>query len=431
MSSFDHEDWQGETIVVGSNTETVGEQIGSGSEGDVYRIEGSPEQVVKIFHPDRRDRKEAKVGAMIGEKPTDRTYKRKGVRSIIWPEAVATETSSRAFLGYQMPYKDLESATPAFEYSVVDLDWENSDIEDRLKTARNLAIMVRNIHRAGHAMGDFNDKNILIDDGYVTLIDCDAFHVSDDDTIYGDSTYHPRYSPPEKRGRSLTAVQEADKFCLGVHIFQFLLEGNHPYQAVGDAAANGDWADKIRGNPFPYEDTESDVRPGNGMQAKYAQLPSEIRGLLEECFATGSKSLSWGRPAPIEWVRTIGELTSSRSDLGFSDSELSVGGNSETATGNSTGEGLTVPAFGEPSGNGDSDGEDTGSDDDLSVPDFGRSTRDAGQARDSDSAEDDVTVPNFGKSSTDHDQSAVEGDTDDLDVPEFGSAGNDRSDTTS
>jgi DNA-binding helix-hairpin-helix protein with protein kinase domain len=431
VSSYDREDWRGETIVVGSDTETVGELVGSGREGDVYRIEGSPEEVVKLFSPDRRAQKEAKVRSMIGEKPTDRTYKRKGVRSIIWPEAVATETSSSAFLGYQMPYKDLESATPAFEYSVVDLSWEASDIEDRFKAARNLAIMVRNIHRAGHAMGDFNDKNILIDDGYVTLIDCDAFHVSDGDTIYGDSTYHPRYSPPQKRGHSLTAVQEADKFCLGVHLFQFLLEGAHPYQAVGDEAANGDWADKIQGNPFPYEDTESDVRPGNGMQDKYDKLPSEMRALFEECFGTGSKSLTWGRPAPIEWIRTIGELTGSRYDLQFSDSELPIGGDSEPGTGNSTGDGLTVPAFGKPSGNGTSGRDESGSDDGLSVPDFGHSTRGTGQARDADSDEDDVTVPDFGKSTTSHDQSAAEGDTADLDVPEFGSADDERSDTTS
>lgn len=430
MSSFDRDDWQGETIEVGSEPETVGELVGSGREGDVYRIEGSPDQVVKLFYPDRRDQKEAKVRAMIGEKPADRTYKRKGVRSIIWPEAVATEPSSRAFLGYRMPYKDLEEATPAFEYSVVDLSWENSSIEDRFKAARNLAIMVRNIHRAGHAMGDFNDKNILIDDGYVTLIDCDAFHVSDGDTIHGDSTYHPRYSPPQKRGHSLTAVQEADKFCLGVHLFQFMLEGNHPYQAVGDEAANGDWADKIQRNPFPYEDTESDVRPGDGMQAKYNQLPSEIRALFEECFGIGSKSLSWGRPAPIEWIRTIGELSGSRYDLSLSDSELPIGGDSETATGNSSSDRLAVPEFGKPSGNSTSGRGEGGSDDGLSVPDFGSPARVTGRTPDASDDGGEVSVPDFGRSSTSHDQSAAGTDTDDPEVPDFGSTDDERSDST-
>jgi DNA-binding helix-hairpin-helix protein with protein kinase domain len=412
--------------VVGSDTVTVGEPVGSGSEGDVYRLDGEPEQVVKIFHADRRGQKAPKIRAMLGEKPADRTYQRKGVRSIIWPAAVATEPSSGSFLGYQMPYKDLDAATPAFEYSVVDLSWENSDVEQRFKAARNLAIMVRNVHRAGHAMGDFNDENILIDDGYVTLIDCDAFHISDGDRIHGDSTYHPRYSPPQKRGHSLTAVQESDKFCLGVHIFQFLLEGHHPYQAVGDDAANGDWADKIQNNPFPYEDGASDVRPGNGLQSKYDQLPSEIRTLFEECFGTGSKSLTWGRPAPVEWIDAIGEVADSLHSLGLGGDGTPTGANGTSGAGDSSEDGLSVPVFGRGSSDSaaptDHEKDDTG----PAVPDFGRTSSGTGRRSTDRPSGDEPTVPDFGAPGGRHRQSSGGGDDqsgdDEPSVPDFGSS---------
>jgi DNA-binding helix-hairpin-helix protein with protein kinase domain len=425
MSSFDSEDWEGRTIVVGSDEVTVGPEIDSGNEGGVYHIEGSPDDVVKIFDEGRRKKKEAKVRAMINSPPKDLTFKRKGIRSIIWPEALVKAKSSGAFLGYRMPHADVEATTPAFEYSMVDLSWGNSSPKDRFKAARNLAIMVRNIHKAGHAIGDFNDKNFLIKDGYITLIDCDAFHITDSDTIYGDTSYHPRYSPPEQRGSSLSAVQEADKFCLGVHVYQFLLEGAHPFQAVGDDAANGNFADKIENNPFPFADPAGDISPEEETKNKYQQLPTKIRDLFVECFAQGSKSLGWSRPDPIDWIEALAELTDFSQDVSrHTSTDPGTGPSGGTGTGSSSEESLTLPEFGD-----DSNGESStaGSDQTLTVPQFGTDASHNGSESQSVSAEsdDDLTVPAFGSEDSSRAANSVTADggtpaDEELTVPDFG-----------
>jgi len=384
-------DLAGERVVAGSRELTLGAAVGSGNEGVVYRVDGVADRVVKAFFEDRRDEKEEKIRAMIDNEPTDGADHPDDVPPIIWPEAPVERESDGSFLGYEMPYKDIEDATPAFQYSVVDLDWHDSEPHDRFKAARNLAIVVHNVHQAGHALGDFNDKNILFDDGRVTLIDCDAFHVSGQDTIYPDKSYHPRYSPPERRGESLTAVQKADRFCLGVHIFQLTMEGQHPYHGIGDDVVDGDWPDKIQGNPFPYEEPDVDVRPEDRLRQRYQQLPATIRGLFEQCFGEGSKSHTWGRPKPIEWVKAFGELTDYSQQVPFEESSDGGGQNSETAME------PTVPDFGVSSPSQQTANGSRGSDaDSVTVPDFGgHASRSEGGGRDDDSDEE-PTVPDFG-----------------------------------
>ncbi|WP_167768569.1 hypothetical protein [Haloarcula amylovorans] len=249
---------------------------------------------------------------MLGNVPDDQSSAQAGKRSIIWPEDVVTGMGGE-FLGYQMPYKDLDSAKNAFEYTLTELDWESSAPEHRYNVAHNLAVMVAAIHDEGHAIGDFNHDNILIDeDGFVTLIDCDAFHITDGNTAYPDKTYYPRYAPPEGRGGdSLAAVQEADRFCLGVHIFQFLMEGMHPYLAQGPESVDGSMEDKLRGNKFPY--VYSGYEPIDSAP-DYSTLPKTIRELFKRCFSEVGKNkktkdtdvrAETNRPDPGEWIRIL------------------------------------------------------------------------------------------------------------------------------
>ncbi|QLH83764.1 hypothetical protein [Halosimplex pelagicum] len=308
MSALNHQNLAGETVVVGSETRTVGPKIGSGAEGTVYRLEGPKESVVKVFNPDCRAEKADKVRAMVQpeNRPRDRTYEQEGVRSIIWPQEVVEDNSGR-FLGYKMPEKDLDEALDALSYAMFELTWDDSTQEDRLMVAYNLAFQVYEIHEQEHAIGDYNHENIFINEGFVTLIDCDAFHINTETTTYDDDTYFPRYSPPEKRPDSLEEVKDADRFCLGVHIFQLLMEGSHPFLAQGSDAATGSLQDMIQGNAFPYETSADGLEPHDGMQTKYDQLPREIRKHFTKCFDTGAKDLGWGRPSPKEWARVLGK----------------------------------------------------------------------------------------------------------------------------
>jgi len=134
----------------------LGERLGEGREGAVYRVQAEPSTVVKIFNKRYRDEKAEKVRAMISNPPADPTAKKKGLHSIIWPESVVTSAATDTFLGYSMPAIDTKSMTHVFQYAVQNLVWDSSTPAERLGTALNLAIMVHTIHEQGHAIGDFN-----------------------------------------------------------------------------------------------------------------------------------------------------------------------------------------------------------------------------------------------------------------------------------
>jgi len=300
---------EGKSVIV-SEKVRLGNELGSGSESTVYQVEGSS-TVAKIFDEEYRDEKTDKIWAMIDSPPDDPTYDSQGVRSIFWPEAVVSDTSG-SVLGYKMPYRELANTKNAFRYATTELAWDESRKSERYTTALNLARVVEAIHREGHAIGNFNHDNILVENSHVSLIDCDAFHITGDSTEYPNKTYHPRYSLPGKRGGTVQKVQQNDRFSLGVHIFQFLMEGNHPYQAQGDDAEEGSWEDTIQENPFPYAyDGPQHIEPHEQAPSDhgYNQLPKQIRELFERCFNETEEGHT-NRPKPEEWITALTEYTS-------------------------------------------------------------------------------------------------------------------------
>ena len=365
-SSFDGDELKGDTVLVNGEDVVLGNVIDSGGEGWVYHVERSQSgrvtdsDVVKVLKPGARADKEPKIEAMIAKDPTDQTLNEKGTRSIIWPEQIVRERPSGSFLGYTMPYVNVDSRPDAFEHADRVLSEENSTFYERIKTGLNLAIMVYNIHEAGHAIGDFNDKNILInEDCHITLIDCDGFHITgEDETVYPESVKLPRYAPPEGRGETVSEVKEADRFSLGVHIFQFLMGSEHPYQAErGEDAINGTLKEKTDGNPFPYGETESDVAPAKWKQQRYDQFPQELKDLFERCFPDVDSDIplkisNSNRPTPWEWIDTIDKI----SDVSVPGTESSGG----TTGGGGGGGGSGGTEVSSPFGGGTSSGGDLG-----------------------------------------------------------------------
>lgn len=410
VSSLSKQDHEGKRVEVGSTVKTVGSKIGSGTEGNVYQLDTQSSTVVKIFKDNYRNGKEAKIRAMVEpeNQPVDHTYRDEGVRSIIWPQEVVEDASTGEFLGYSMSEKDLDGVDNALVYAMSELDYDESSEAERLTVAFNLALMVFSIHKEGHGMGDFNEENIFIDDGYVTLIDCDAFHIDAGPQVYEGDTYLPRYSPPEKRPDSLSGVRKADRFCLGVHIFQCLMEGMHPYLAKGSDAVNGDWADQIENGQFPYRASSADMHPHEGQKEKYDRLPARVTDLFEDCFNTGAKNLGWSRPYASQWVVALGK------ELGIDPSELPREGEESRSSRTTTGSGDD-----EDEENGDDEDGDGWMDDNV-FDDVDETTGDEDDS-DGDSAtttsdgDDWVDDDVFGESSESDDRDGADDGSDDAD----------------
>jgi len=325
---------------------TLDEQVGSGAEGAVYSVEEATSTVTKIFDSAKRDGKAAKVRAMIANPPDDPTDDESGIKSIIWPTGIV-EDASGAFLGYLMPYKEVDDHRNIQRYTREELQWHESTPQQRYGTVLNLVKVVDAIHSEGHAIGDMNYQNILVKNGIISLIDCDAFTVDADGTSFEGDTFHGRYAPPEGRGKTIADVRLADRFGLGIHLFQLLMEEFHPYQAVGPNTGGTSIAEMIRENPFPYgPSVPNGVEPPPAAPI-YDRLPGSVKNQFELCFRDG-KTDPKRRPDIDSWLSTFETLVDDRSD----DWTTKTGTERSTETGSATTETMGGSDTAEASGRG-------------------------------------------------------------------------------
>jgi DNA-binding helix-hairpin-helix protein with protein kinase domain len=286
---------------------TLGDELGTGAEGFVYRIDGKDNEVAKIFKEELRSKKRPKIQAMVSNPPVDPTFNQHNIRSIIWPVDIIRDSVSGEFLGYKMPYKNSDNHQTITEYTMTNLGWDTSNRRDRRILSLNLAIAIYEIHRQGHAIGDLNNKNIIVENWFISLIDCDGFYIQGKNETFSGETHYPRYTPPEGRGDSIREVQYSDRFGLGVHIFQLLMEGFHPFHAQGEATVAGSCEDWIREHPFPYKNPKPGQIEPHEQTPDYGTLHPTIKKRFTECFVYG-KNNPEKRPTARDWAKTLYEL---------------------------------------------------------------------------------------------------------------------------
>lgn len=303
------QDLQSERFDSQNGQVTLGELVGSGAEGAVYELEQDADLVAKIFEDGEKNDKKGKIEAMIKNKPTDPTKNKEGILSLVWPEDMLYDRSTNQFVGYLMPYKDLEQNSNIRQYARQELDWTSKPPEKIYAIGYNLAAAVKNIHSQGHALGDMNHQNIFVNNsGYISLIDCDGFQIQGSTKTYRESLQFQRYAPPEGRGSTLEEVQLSDRFGLGVHIFQLLMNGFHPFQAKGSEAVVRGIRDMIVENEFVYGNPQPGKMEPHHLTPDYSKLPSDTRDLFSDCFSGGKNIYKTSRPTPSEWIHTFGDI---------------------------------------------------------------------------------------------------------------------------
>jgi len=298
-------------------------KLGSGGEGTVYAVEGNPDICVKIYHEQKRTPElEAKLKAMIDAPPKDPTLVA-GHYSICWPTNVVYEDEAcTKFLGFTMPRIDKNTFK---EYHLLcDKPGVTTSTCYRLEhfgtgftylhmyvVALNLASCVASIHNAGHAIGDLNDKNILVStkDSKITIVDCDSFEIhAKDNNVFPCSVYMPEYSAPEViLHKDIKNRQESDRFALSILIFKLLMLNTHPYASRGSSVEHLNTpGEKIAEGYYPYEDyADLDVNPP-AYALPYEIIPPNIKALFRRCFVEGQHDPE-KRPSAVEWFRTIKE----------------------------------------------------------------------------------------------------------------------------
>lgn len=294
-------EWSGSTVQVGSTVLQLGECLGEGAEGAVYRLEGTDERVVKVFQDDKREHKEPKLQQMVEDSLVSPSGDTDALWTT-WPVELVTQPDGGPFLGYTMPYLDTNRYVDAQRYASKNLQWNQSTQRDRIKPALNLVMTVHWLHENGYAIGDLSEQNIRVSDGSVTLIDCDSYSIEGSD--FAGKMEDPRYTPPEGRGTTHEEVVQTDLFGVTVHIFQFLIEGFHPFQAVGDDTVDGPLPEAIENGDFPYGGAVSgEVNPPPPVPA-YSGLPKSIQAGFTKCFSSGLHNPR-ARPSLEKWVAAL------------------------------------------------------------------------------------------------------------------------------
>lgn len=231
----------------GGRAYELGEELGRGCEGTVFRIVGKP-LVAKVYHnptPETARKIEAMASIL------SVLYKRKKplLLQLAWPFEALYERPDglwfKGFLMYEVPegYVSIDAvsqfpANPAAP---------SMTERQKIKMLINLCNVTAELHDIGITIGDCNPRNVLVGEGGgLMLLDTDSYSFTLSDETYGTTCAAPGFIAPEVLKlmestsvgdfEGLAAATKApvftpqtDDFGLAVHIFKMLNRGVHPY----------------------------------------------------------------------------------------------------------------------------------------------------------------------------------------------------------
>ncbi len=288
-------------------------ELGRGGEGVVYTISGSPNQVAKIYHPERRTpEREDKLTAMVANPPDGVTIAKQAGEhvAIAWPQEILYQNGK--FRGFVMPkIGDSPDLFKAINPRLRTRYFNTFDNRHLHRVARNLTAALAALHGKGHVMGDLNHKNVLVTQGaLVTLVDCDSFQIkSESGMVHRCIVGVPEYTPPELHGVILDTIDQTvdhDLFGKAVIIFQLLMGGYHPFSGA-PIDPNFSIPGKmdlycIREGIFPYMNNGVFNAPPHA--PKFNTLHPDLQRLFIRCFFNGHTNPD-SRPETEEWLNAL------------------------------------------------------------------------------------------------------------------------------
>ena len=293
------------------------EQVGlitigkSGGAGEVFEIESKPRYVAKIYHATTREAQLAryaqKIRWMIANKPDlpEIPAEHDGIVQLAWPVALVMKESK--FAGFVMEKIDF-GRTMELDYLLTHRQATGEGFEvdfGKLVTVcYNLASLINCLHSNKIAVVDLKPINLKVykSELYVSILDCDGFHIYSDNFHSEAPQVTPEYLAPEFHDKAVTHPEGQDWFALATIIFRLLNYGIHPF--AGIAASRHPYPTELSGRIkiglYPYGKT-----PHNSVRATPASIhesfPDSIRELFDRAFA----SMPSGRATAYEWATVL------------------------------------------------------------------------------------------------------------------------------
>lgn len=287
-------------------------KIGSGGEGDVYRVSLVGKLYALKIYKFPSEEKHQKIDAMLKNSPSDASASINSMSFIqlAWPIEKCFNGSK--FVGFLMPYVDYGFSNTLDYYLDPSLyrekfKYESFALSYKVEVARNLAGVLKLLHSKGHHFIDFKPQNIRIYDRYhlVSLIDCDGFDICGiDGSRYPAKGFSSEYINPralELNSSPESLGEEQDLFVLAVVIFQILNFGIHPYSGIlkdGSSLATTD--EKVREGYYPYGIASNKRISPNKFSVHSMFLP-ELRNLFDQAFSSSTNNY----PKVNEWIEVL------------------------------------------------------------------------------------------------------------------------------
>jgi hypothetical protein len=277
----------------------LGNKLGQGGEGVVYRVLENAEWVAKIYHDNEVKYAKGKKAAFFTTLTNDRL-----LEATSWPFDTLLDDHGRP-IGFLMPLlHGTKSLFEAYHPKSRSREFPRADYRFLVRVAKNFATAVYYVHEAGCIIGDLNESNTLVDDrAMVKLIDADSFQVVAEGDLYPCPVAKTELLAPELHGEDLDLVERTithDCFPLAVLLFHILVLGRHPYAGIPKDDQEFTLETAIVNHWYAYS-TRTDIpqKPPRGMDLSY--LSPKILTLFERAFDGDLAD----RPSSQEWHEAL------------------------------------------------------------------------------------------------------------------------------
>ncbi|AXV04985.1 Putative chaperonin [Euzebya pacifica] len=299
-------------VVYGANGQVVplGDRIGRGGEGTVYRLSASSYQAAKVFHQPMSPQRVQKVTALIGV--TDESVRKLAA----FPQSLLYN-GERLPVGILMPllegYHDIHHL---YGPSSRRQAFPSADWRFLVRAGTNMARAFSAVHAIGAVVGDVNHGSVLVSpQATVQLIDTDSFQLRHNGQLLHCRVGVPMFTPPELQGRDLSRTERTtqhDDFGLAVLLFQLLMQGRHPYAGVQLDQRDLSLEESIKQGRFAYGDQAHrlGVKPPPSA-LPLASLSPPVAQLFENAFGR-----SGTRPSSTQWISALATLERSLVNCG-------------------------------------------------------------------------------------------------------------------
>ncbi|WP_330186272.1 hypothetical protein KZZ52_01850 [Dactylosporangium sp. AC04546] len=292
----------------------LGDKLGEGGEGAVYRLAGHDSLAVKVYTAPLTAERAQKISILS-------LWNRQAVdRFAAWPSGLVLDEHRRP-RGLLLPaVKGGWDVHHLYTPSSRRQNFPSANWRFLLHVSTNIARAFATVHDQGLVIGDVNPGSILVlADGTVRLIDVDSFQVP----VPGASPLLctvavPLFLPPELRGAPLSSTvrtPDHDAFGLAVTLFQLLMLGRHPY--AGRYLGSGEM-------PIERAIAEHRFAYGNGAASLEMQRPPNTVGmeilspavgaLFEAAFAPTAGRVP--RPTAGSWVQALSAMAANLAQCG-------------------------------------------------------------------------------------------------------------------